>query len=256
MLLTEQDALGYVTELLSGDYNTAFGRTSHHQVWSEAMVITPLVQGLLGLEVHDGGETIRFAPQLPADWDSLRVENATVGGGRYDLSLERGEGRLQINVTNLSGEAMQWEMAPAFPLDATVQSVMVDGNEVDFETSRAGNLQRAAVQLEPTSEAEIVYRYDEGTEVYMRHEEPAAGARSQGLRILRSRPAYGMLHLVLEGLGGRTYSLSVRTPYRVEATEGVRIERSEAGDTVLHVSFDGPSGEYQQRSLQLPLQER
>ncbi|MEP6925912.1 MAG: GH116 family glycosyl hydrolase [Pyrinomonadaceae bacterium] len=33
-LLTYSDALGYVTELLSGDFNASFGRSSHHQVWS------------------------------------------------------------------------------------------------------------------------------------------------------------------------------------------------------------------------------
>ena len=43
--LTYDGALGYVTELLSGDFNTAFGRSSHHQVWSEAMVITPMSGG-------------------------------------------------------------------------------------------------------------------------------------------------------------------------------------------------------------------
>ena len=54
-LLTESGALGYVTELLSGDFNAPFGRSSHHQIWSEAMVVTPLVRGLLGIEPLDGG---------------------------------------------------------------------------------------------------------------------------------------------------------------------------------------------------------
>ena len=53
-LLTYQYALGYVTELLSGDFNAPFGRSSHHQVWSEAMVVTPLVRGLLGHRGHGG----------------------------------------------------------------------------------------------------------------------------------------------------------------------------------------------------------
>ncbi|HEX8117442.1 MAG TPA: GH116 family glycosyl hydrolase, partial [Pyrinomonadaceae bacterium] len=55
VLLREQGALGYTTELLSGDYNAPFGRSSHHQVWSEAMVAAPLLRGLLGLEVRDEG---------------------------------------------------------------------------------------------------------------------------------------------------------------------------------------------------------
>ena len=54
VLLTYQYALGYVTELLSGDFNAPFGRSSHHQVWSEAMVVTPLVRGLLGHRGHGG----------------------------------------------------------------------------------------------------------------------------------------------------------------------------------------------------------
>src|SRR5918912_4427743 len=32
-LLTYANALGYVTELLSGDFQAPFGRSSHHQVW-------------------------------------------------------------------------------------------------------------------------------------------------------------------------------------------------------------------------------
>src|SRR5262249_40087180 len=60
-LLTFTGALGYVTELLSGEFNTPFGRSSHHQVWSEAMVITPAVRGLLGIEAGAGGKELRFA---------------------------------------------------------------------------------------------------------------------------------------------------------------------------------------------------
>jgi len=66
--LTWDGGLGSITELLSGDFNTAFGRSSHHQVWSEAMLVAPFVRGLLGLEVREGGRHVRFAPQLPADW--------------------------------------------------------------------------------------------------------------------------------------------------------------------------------------------
>ena len=89
VLLTDQYALGYVTELLSGDFNAPFGRSSHHQVWSEAMVVTPLVRGLLGIEATEGGRTLTFAPQLPADWDRVSATNVPAGEARYDLGLER-----------------------------------------------------------------------------------------------------------------------------------------------------------------------
>ncbi len=87
--LTFDGALGYVTELLSGDFNVAFGRSSHHQVWSEAMVVTPVLRGLLGLNVSAGGRELRFAPQLPADWDHVAIRNVSAGPSRFDLMLER-----------------------------------------------------------------------------------------------------------------------------------------------------------------------
>ena len=79
VLLRRQWALGYVTELLSGDFNAPFGRSSHHQVWSEAMTVTPLLRGLLGLEVSNLGETVSFTPQLPADWSVVEVRRLRAG---------------------------------------------------------------------------------------------------------------------------------------------------------------------------------
>ena len=117
-LLTDQDALGYVTELLSGDYNTAFGRSSHHQVWSEAMVATPLVRGMLGIEVTAGGDSVRVAPALPIDWDRVRVENAPAGDDTYSVMIERSQTAYTVRLSGLGGRAV--EVAPALPLDAVV----------------------------------------------------------------------------------------------------------------------------------------
>nr|MBA3243535.1 amylo-alpha-1,6-glucosidase [Acidobacteriota bacterium] len=98
VLLKKQNALGFVTELLSGDFNTAFGRSSHHQIWSEAMIVTPTLRGLFGLESEDGGRVIRFAPQLPADWDGADVVGYVTPTGTLNLSVEREERRTMISV--------------------------------------------------------------------------------------------------------------------------------------------------------------
>src|SRR6185503_7531760 len=98
VLLTYSGALGYVTELLSGDFNSAFGRSSHHQIWSEAMVVMPIMRGLLGIDVSEGGRRLTFAPQLPADWDRVQARGVSVGDARYDITLERAMGREKIKV--------------------------------------------------------------------------------------------------------------------------------------------------------------
>src|SRR5262249_44994859 len=146
-LLRSATALGYVTELLSGEFLSAFGRSSHHQVWSEAMVATPLLRGLLGIGVGDAGRSLRFAPQLPADWDRAAARNVAVGGARYDLEIVRGGGHDTITVARRPGKGgappLRLTVAPSYPLDARVRAVRVNGRTAPFDGERGGAGQRA-----------------------------------------------------------------------------------------------------------------
>src|SRR5438477_812274 len=255
-LLTFQGALGYVTELLSGEFNAPFGRSSHHQVWSEAMVVTPVVRGLLGLEVSDGGRRLAFAPALPADWDRVGVRRVAVGAARVDLALERAAGRMTITASTAAGASPPaLSVAPSLPLDARVRGVSVDGAEAPYRARPDGDVQRVEVDLPPSPAAtrRVVFTYDEGTDVFARVELPAEGGRSEGLRILRSHAEAGALRLVLEGLAGRTYRLGLRTPRTVGSAPGVRVTASAAGGAELAVSFDGTPGEYVRREIAIPL---
>ncbi|HLM58314.1 MAG TPA: GH116 family glycosyl hydrolase [Pyrinomonadaceae bacterium] len=264
-LLTYTNALGYVTELLSGDFNAPFGRSSHHQVWSEAMVITPTLRGMLGVEAGTGGTALRFAPQLPANWERVEVRSVAAGpGARFDLSLARGAGRMTIKATR-RGDAQstpaaqdagvtRLTLAPAFPLDARVLAVTTGGRSLPFEVTRVGDVQRAEVRLELRQPgAEVVFTYDEGTDVYVEPEPLQPGARSEGLRVIRSRAEGDLMRLVLEGRGGRSYGLRVRTPREVGEVEGVAVSRDTRPDARLLVTFGGGDDAYVRRELTIPL---
>ncbi|MFN2516649.1 MAG: amylo-alpha-1,6-glucosidase [Pyrinomonadaceae bacterium] len=257
-LLTYTSALGYVTELLSGDFNAPFGRSSHHQVWSEAMVVTPTVRGLLGIEVTAAGKELLFAPQLPADWDQVEVRNVAVGNTRCDLTLVRGAGRMTITTKRSASnglaapDKLRFTFAPALPLDARLRAVAVQGRQVKFKTSQKGDAQSAAVSFDVDQSAEVVFTYDEGTDVYVEQQIPPPGTRSQGLRVLRSRADGTGLHLVLEGLGSRSYSLLVRGPYQMGETAGVTVKPILGAKQELVVQFEGPADTYVRRELTIP----
>ncbi|HEX9918537.1 MAG TPA: GH116 family glycosyl hydrolase, partial [Pyrinomonadaceae bacterium] len=267
-LLTRQGAEGYVTELLSGEFNAPFGRSSHHQVWSEAMVVTPAVRGLLGLETGNAGRDLRFAPQLPADWNRLRVRNVRLGDARYSLTYERSAGRIKINFkrhpadkitptksTNGAPDATNVSVAPALPLDARVRGVTLQGRPVTFASLRAGDVQRPEVSFvaEPI-DMEIVFDYDEGTDVYLEPRAPSRGETSQGLRILRSRAEAGALNLLLEGRSGHTYTLGVRTPHKLGGAPDVVIKDADGrGDAQLTIRFGAGTQKYVRREISIPL---
>ena len=263
-LLTEQGALGYVTELLSGDFNAAFGRSSHHQVWSEAMVVTPLVRGLLGIEPLEGGTRLRIAPQLPADWARAAAHRIVARGTRLDVEVTRGAGVLTVAVSREQGGSPgpALVIAPALPLDAQVNRVTANGSAARPTIVRAGDVQFAEVTIpNPAPTTVVEYRYAGGSDVYIRPEAPLPGARSEGIRILRSRADARALRLTLEGRSGRSYDLFLRTPRQPGTVEGATIVRDGprpgsdqgGGDPIVRVKFDGAAGEYSRREVVVSL---
>ena len=255
-LLTESGALGYVTELLSGDVNAAFGRSSHHQVWSEAMVVTPLVRGLLGIEPLEGGNRLRIAPQLPAGWDRASIRRVVSAGVRFDVNITRRIGALTVRVTREPGQAggrhavPSLLLAPAFPLDATIDRVAVDGKPVRSNAVRMGDVQFVEVEISsPRADTSIEFRYRGGTDVYVETHAPDVGARSEGIRILRSRADGNALRLLLEGRAGRTYDLFLRTPRQSGAIEGGTLVREPGRDPIVRVVFEGDGVDYIRREV-------
>ena len=258
-LLTFQDALGYVTELLSGQYNTAFGRSSHHQVWSEAMVTTPAVRGMLGLEVSDRGNLLNFEPQLPADWEFVEIDNIAAGPRRMSLRYERNPQQTSIVITESGEQALpRLHIAPALPLDAQVLSVTVDGRPGQYEEVEHGDLKRVVVKARTDfAESEVVIRHTTGTDVYLHRGESTPGNINRTLRVLRSRAAADALHLLLEGRAGTEYDLMIRSDRAVGevADPTIETERFSELDTLMRISFEGDEGDngYIRRAVSLPL---
>ena len=94
--LTYAQDLGAVTELLSGEFYQPFGRSSSHQTWSSAMVLTPAVRGLFGVTVDAARKRINLAPHLPATWEHAMLHHVPIGVARVDLEFKREGTQLRI----------------------------------------------------------------------------------------------------------------------------------------------------------------
>ncbi|MBV9937401.1 MAG: glycogen debranching protein, partial [Acidobacteriaceae bacterium] len=105
--LTWAQDLGSVTELLSGDFYQPLGRSSSHQMWSSAMVISPLLRGLFGLDWDALHHILRVAPQLPAEWDGAALKNVPLGNSSVDLSYQRQEGNLLVQAKGREAFCLQ-----------------------------------------------------------------------------------------------------------------------------------------------------
>ncbi len=196
-LTTAQDP-GAVTELLSGAFYEPFGRSTSHQLWSSAMVITPLLRGLFGLEIDAIANTIKVTPHLPADWDSAEVRRVHVGPSIVNIAYKREAASMLVTLHPVTGPALKLEGAKT-------------------------NTLRLPLPL---------------VELSMPHALPLPGSRTAGVKVLDESTDAHTLHLELEGTGGTsaTFTLRQNQPGLKITAEGATLTRDTDG-THLTVPF-------------------
>jgi hypothetical protein len=100
--LTYTQDLGSVTEVLSGMFFQPLGRSSSHQLWSSAMVLSPALRGLLGLDFDAVHKTLRLTPHLPATWDQVQLHRVPLGDLRLEIEMRRAGANLSITANSSS----------------------------------------------------------------------------------------------------------------------------------------------------------
>jgi len=206
-----QDA-GAVTELLSGEFFQPLGRSSSHQIWSSAMVLTPAIRGLLGVDCDALNHALKLAPSLPASWDRATLRNVPLGRARIDLDFTRVAGRLRV--TARSNALQDFCLAPR------------EGE------CRAGAAHDLDLPL-PEVEVEIP------------HGLPLAGPQTAQLKVIGEHRTTGRYELDLASPGDSEYQLPVRlnrTNVRVSGADltggGLRVHFPPgAGYHTVHVAF-------------------
>ena len=98
-LLGVDGSLGHFTEVLSGDYYSSFATSSPHQVWSAAMVISPILRGMFGLQTDVGKHQINFDPHVPADWTSFAIRNVRLGSIPVDFRYRKDGDAIVLETT-------------------------------------------------------------------------------------------------------------------------------------------------------------
>ncbi|ODT02260.1 MAG: hypothetical protein ABS52_14720 [Gemmatimonadetes bacterium SCN 70-22] len=121
---------GAFDEVLDGDTGAAAG-ICPDQAWSAAMVISPLVYGMMGIRPSAPAARCSVAPLLPPGWESARLAGIRVGRSRFSLAIERPalapgtyrcEARLEEGppVALQLGDAAPVALVPGRPVSATV----------------------------------------------------------------------------------------------------------------------------------------
>jgi glycogen debranching enzyme len=222
-LLGFDGALGHFTEVLSGDYYQSFATSSPHQIWSAAMVISPILHGLFGLQIDAEKHQVTLEPHIPADWTSFTMRNIRIGDTELDLHYKKTADTLTLDAKR-SGTGDCWvEFSPAMSLRTQIVSVELNGRPLAFKAVQNSNDQHLPVRFPvyggPNS---LVIRLKNDFGLTLSNELPPLGSASRGLRVISEswNAARNQLTLEVSGRAGDHYELGVWNPAQVSSVEG------------------------------------
>jgi glycogen debranching enzyme len=241
-LLALDGSLGHVTEVLSGDYYQDLSTSSPHQIWSAAMVVSPMLRGLFGLRTDAVAHTITLAPSLPADWTSFNLRNLRVGSTALDVKFHRTASEIVLDVHPTKTGECTFEFQPALSLRAEVVSVELNGHAIPFQLKANESDQHLVTQF-PIGSGPSTLRIHVRDDFALSYNSqlPALGKKSGGLRILSEawNASRSQLTLELEGIPGRSYELSLFNGKEITSAEGGTISKSAEGIEKLTITLPG-----------------
>jgi hypothetical protein len=222
-LLGLDGALGHFTEVLSGDYYQSFATSSPHQIWSSAMVVSPILRGMFGLQSDAQKRKITLAPHMPADWTTFAILNVNVADVSVDFRYQKTEDSITLEA-NRTGTGDCWvEFSPAFSLRTQVVSVQMNGRMLPFKLLPNSNDQHVSLRF-PVADGStvVVIRMKNDFGLALPNELPALGSASRSLRVLSESWNASKTQLTLEvsGRAGMSYQMEVWNPGQISSLDG------------------------------------
>jgi glycogen debranching enzyme len=235
-------AAGRPPELLSGASYRVLAWALPNQLLGSAMFVAPVVRGLIGWEVNAPHHAAALEPHLPADWATLRVSNLPIGADRIEAAIAREAGIYTINLRRLTqGEPISLRIAPALPLGARLERVVVNDADVPVHAEETAHDHHGVAEVQLLRDAQIEFHYTGGLAVIMTPEDVAVGASSPELRVLDFRRDGREYVVVLEGTAGSTHTLHLHAEARVRAAHGS--DRFEQSGARVEAQITMPAGE-------------
>jgi len=195
------EARGRNPEVISGRFYKPLDTAVPQQFFATSMVLTPLIRGLLGLDVDAPAHRLTLAPHLPPDWDSVAVDNIPFGAGAVSVRLTRSSSGFRAELWQHGGTgAIDVVFSPALPLGAktSVETAQTPG---DMHATTGGVLRDSLTLRVP---------YSGGWSIVPPESRPAIGDRSVAPRVLSERLVNGVYTVAVEGPAGRTYPFQIR----------------------------------------------
>ena len=222
---------GTMTEVLSGETYSELSTSSPHQAWSSAMLISPVLRGMFGLESQAGN--IRLAPQTPVEWTNWSLRN--VEG--VDFFYENGS----LRAVNHSTKPVALTWAPSYAPIAKIAHASLpfkrQENASDWQAVFETTLPVGETRITVDAVRTFGYRVETAP--------PQLAQASEDLKVIAERWSNEGCDLTVSGRPGRAYRIRLAGSAKPVHVDGGRLE----GNAVVVEWAGDRAGDYEKKDV-------
>ncbi len=217
--------LGSITEVLSGTHNVSPQESVAHQGFSSAAVVLPSVKGLLGLDGDALEKNVVFAPQFPADWDQVSLNNYKIGQASFSFEIKKNKESLVLRVRSKNAQQYSLKFAPALATGTRIQSVTLDGQPFPFETKSFPQIIQPVSLIPLQSESHLIeIHFIPTVELLPLTARSKSGDPNKGMKIIHVEKKDEKILIHVEGIAGETYELHLKNTGFVKDVTGAELK--------------------------------
>jgi glycogen debranching enzyme len=253
-LLALDGSPGHFTEVLNGSYYEPLATSTPQQIWSAAMVVSPILRGLFGLETNAAAGEVTLKPHVPADWPSLTVANVDVGSTTLAVRFRKDANNIWLETTRTGGGKCTLDFSPALSLRANVGAATLNGRAIPYHVDLSDADQHVSVRFEvPVGRSTLRLRFSNDFELGIASHLPPMGSTSEGLRILSTAwtPDRDRFNLEVAGVPGNAYELSLWNASEITSIEGAELDKEDPRAPKLVIRFPAGAETYVERRITL-----
>ncbi len=253
-LLALDGSPGHVTEVLSGAFFEPLSTSSPHQIWSSAMVISPLLRGMLGLRIDAVRHRITLAPHAPANWRWWKAAGIRMGSATCDVAYSSTADAISLAVTPRQAQNATLDFSPALSPNAAVLGVELNGAKWQYSIEKNSTDLHVLVHIPLDKPATVQVHVRDNFGLAVPADLPGLGESSHNIKVVDESwdAANARVVYTLAGLTGQEYVLPLSGGARIVRTDGASLIQTASGPALrIHVPSFGTGYQHVRVTIQL-----
>jgi hypothetical protein len=119
------------------------------------MLVSPVIEGLLGARPDALSGRLTLTPHMPARWNACEWRGLHVGHTTLDVRVSTSPDRVIVHLRRTAGGRLSVIVAPALPQGRKATNVTIDEQQVQPRLSDTHGCRHAEVSLEISDEHEV-----------------------------------------------------------------------------------------------------